>query len=192
MSVGGLHDGVHAVVQGEDEAGGEGAGLRPGVHEGGGVGQELHAGHGPVELLLSSRDLVVGGAVGAVGGGDGAGDAAEEALHGFDEVPLVVLEQVAVLEDDAGVVRNLGAAVGRRWSGETRRGQGRHDTARGRWVRAIRLGNWRRLSQVSQGLEQGLPDARVRGVREHLTQAADGLLPIDGLLALCGHLQTPS
>ena len=45
-----LEDAVHRVLDRQHEAGGELLQLAPGVHQRGGVGQELEVGHQPVEL----------------------------------------------------------------------------------------------------------------------------------------------
>ena len=62
----GVEDGLHGVADGQDEAGGELAQLAAGVHEGGGVGQELEARHELVEGLLPLLDGG-GGVVQALG-----------------------------------------------------------------------------------------------------------------------------
>lgn len=47
-----LHNALHGVLQADDETGGQGAGPGAGVHQGGGVGEELQARHHPVKGVL--------------------------------------------------------------------------------------------------------------------------------------------
>ena len=91
---------------GQHEAGGELAELAAGVHEGGGVGQELEARHELVEGLLPLLDRG-GGVVEALGLGDGARDAPEHLLGGLEHLAVLALLEVAALQHLERVGRQL-------------------------------------------------------------------------------------
>ena len=95
-----VEDRVERILDRQDETGGE-AHAAAGAREGRAVGQEVAAVHGLEEELGAS--LAVG--LGLLGGGDVGRDAAEEVFGGLvEEVALLVLQEVAGLQDLQGVV----------------------------------------------------------------------------------------
>ena len=91
------------VGDGEDEAGEVLAQAAAGVHEGGRVGEEIERGHHPVEAAGGILDAGLVGAVQAFRDGHVDGDAPEHFLGGFGGAAVLVLEEVAFLQDREGV-----------------------------------------------------------------------------------------
>ena len=170
-----LHDVRHAVLQGEDKAGGKGPGVRAGVHHRGGVGEELEASHHAVEGFLGLRQLEVGCAVAAVRGCDGPGDATEHAagvLHGLE---LVVLHEVAVSQDAQGVFREVGALALLRAS-QALGVQGAHDACP---AGAARGEGWRSRFKLHYGRLQRRAHSGLRRLRELGPQVGQRRLSFD-------------
>ncbi len=95
-----VEDRVERVLDGQDETGGQ-AHAPAGPGQGGAVGQEVAGVHGLEEEL--GVLLAVG--LGLLGGGDVGRDAAEEVFGGLvEEIALLVLQEVAGLQDLQGVV----------------------------------------------------------------------------------------
>ena len=103
----GVVDPVPAIGEGvfdrQHEAGGKLAERTAGVHQGGGVRHELPVGHQSEERLGEGFDRADRGAVAPIRLGDGAGDAPEEVGRGFDRLPLVVFDEISLLQHREGV-----------------------------------------------------------------------------------------
>ncbi len=93
-----VKDGLHRVLNGQDKTGGQLSQLPARVHQRGGVGQELKAGHYAVKFLFSFLQIDFG-PVPAFRGSNGPGHAMEHLLRCFNDISLLVLFQVALLQD---------------------------------------------------------------------------------------------
>ncbi len=93
-----VKDGLHRVLNGQDKTGGQLSQLPARVHQRGGVGQELKAGHYAVELVLHRLEIGFG-LIPAFRFGDGPGHSMEHLLRCFNDISLFVLFQVALLQD---------------------------------------------------------------------------------------------
>ena len=115
----GIPDRLHVVLDGDDEAGGVllVRAWASGVHQGGGIGQEGARGQHPAELLLDGRYLLMCRLIQGLDRGDFAGDPSPELVHGFNDVPLVILGQVSFSEDGESVLREEIAFMGGSWHG---------------------------------------------------------------------------
>ena len=96
-----------AVVHGEDETGREQLQLEPRVHERRAVRQELEVRHDTVEPPCGLLDLGLVCTINPLRLRQVPSDAPEELFRRFDYAALVVLLQVALLQDAARVVRQL-------------------------------------------------------------------------------------
>jgi len=92
-----VEDLLHGVTHRKDEAGGELAQFAAGVHQGRGVGEELHVGHDAVETVgkLFQVGLLVEGRIGR---GDGIGYAAEKVGRSLQRLAVGIPFQVAFLQ----------------------------------------------------------------------------------------------
>ncbi len=79
----------------------------PRVHQGRRVGFEPALGHEPIELLRQRLDPAFTSAVASVGLGDHRRHAPEQILRRLDGLPRLILDEIALLEDDPGVRAQL-------------------------------------------------------------------------------------
>jgi hypothetical protein len=93
-----FHDAAHVVGDGDDETGGQLAPGKAGVHQGGGVGQKLEVSHGFVKSL-GLADGTFFPAVARLRGRHRLGHPPEKFLRGFDDLPLRVAPEIALLQD---------------------------------------------------------------------------------------------
>ena len=112
--LGGRHDRLERVLDRQHEAGGEGAPAAAGVHQRRGVGQEAQAGHRVVEALRPDGAQLGG----RLEGSDRLGDAGEELLGRLDDGAAGVAQQVAALEDGAGVLGERRRVGDDAWGGD--------------------------------------------------------------------------
>jgi len=100
----GVEDTVDAVGNGQDKTGAEHADGPPGIHKGGAVGEEAEGGHEVIELVLAILNGFFVGAELLFDGGDMTGDPFDKLFGGFGGFALVIFFEVAIGEDDAGIV----------------------------------------------------------------------------------------
>ena len=101
----GVKDVLHGVGHRQHKAGGQLAQGAAGIHQGGGIGQEVQTGHHLIELRRRGHYVSLGVKV-AVALGHCVGYPAEEPVHRLGGIPVLVPGQVAPLQHCLGVFRN--------------------------------------------------------------------------------------
>ena len=101
----GVEDVLHGVLHRKHEAGRELSQRTAGVHEGGGVGEKVQAGHQVIKEFGRGRHIGLG-VEARIGCGDRVRHPVKKLVHRLNRLSVLVTDQIAPLQDGAGIFGN--------------------------------------------------------------------------------------
>ncbi|MBA7581142.1 hypothetical protein ES708_23044 [subsurface metagenome] len=97
-----VEDRLHGITDGNDKAGRKLPQLPPGIHQGGGVGQEFQVGHELVEFVFPGLNVGLG-VIAKLSGGYSLSHAVQHLLRSLDHLTLFISLEIAFLQDTKSV-----------------------------------------------------------------------------------------